>query len=156
MMGDAINELAGVAASDFRVDMARASAARGVLPGVRTSSSTALSVRLGVAGASAVGGCFVASLLDERLLDVFLIGFGVVGGPSVLAIFVGGALAAAVELEAEGFAANALRDFLSFSIAPMTSSASNACVFLFLLPVRMVDNLNKLAREVLFRNESFQ
>ena len=164
MMGDAINELAGVAASDFRVDMARASAARGVLPGVRTSSSSAVSVRLGVAGASAVGGCCDTSLLDERLRDIFLVGFGVVGLEAILAIFAAGASAGAeellaeelaVELAAEDVATDALRDLLSSSIARMMSCASNELAFTVVLPVRIVDNLSKLLFETLVFKKSF-
>ena len=161
IMGDATDTLAGEAASDLRVDIARASAARGVLPGVRTSSSIAVSVRLGVARESALSECCNTLLLDERLLDLFVVGFGVVGlgGSSFLAIFAGGASAGAVKLaaaESTEFASNALRDILSFSIARMTSCASNALAFLFVPPVRIVDNLSKLSLEIWVFKKSFQ
>ena len=114
MVGDAFNKLAGEAMSDFRVDIARASAARSVLAGVGTSAPIVMSVGPGVAGASAAGDPCNATLRGERLRDLFLLGFGVVGirGSTILAIFVEGASAEADD---------AFGVFLSLSIAAMTS-----------------------------------
>lgn len=131
IMGDGTDKLAGEASQDLRVEIAKASAARGFLPIVRTSSSMVASVRLGVASASALGGPCKTALLDEWLLDLFLIGFGVVGLeiPSFLALFAGGAWSGSVELAAEAFAGDALRLRLSISIVSTMSFASVALLF---------------------------
>ena len=96
-------KLAGEAASDFRVEAARASAARGVLAGVGTSPSAVASARLGVAAGCTVDDSCNASLLGERLLDLLLNSFGVVGleTSSFLALFAGRASRGAEEVAAE-------------------------------------------------------